>query len=124
MPGRGNWGELASASNCTDYQARRLAIRHRTMTQTDASSEPVASNVYCHTLNATAVAVPRLIVALIETGASFNEQGHWTILKLPRALAQFWIGKEVAGETYTLQIIPTADMLSRGQPTTIELHWT
>lgn len=58
MPGRGGWGELTSTSNCLDYQARRLHTRIR---------DPSAPKpVFAHTLNGTACAVPRTIVALIE----------------------------------------------------------
>ncbi|KAJ2399597.1 seryl-tRNA synthetase, partial [Coemansia sp. RSA 2559] len=59
MPGRRAWGEISSASNCTDYQSRRLGIRAR--------ADGVRSPVFVHTLNATAVAVPRLVVALLES---------------------------------------------------------
>uniref|UniRef100_A0A7S1XGN9 serine--tRNA ligase n=1 Tax=Compsopogon caeruleus TaxID=31354 RepID=A0A7S1XGN9_9RHOD len=57
MPGRGSYGEISSASNCTDFQARRLNIRFR------ASQ---GENQFVHTLNATACAVPRMIVAILE----------------------------------------------------------
>lgn len=60
MPGRGengDYGEITSTSNCTDFQARRLNIRHK-----DASGK----NVYVHTLNGTAIAVSRAIVAILE----------------------------------------------------------
>ena len=77
MPGRGAWGEICSASNCTDYQARRLAIKYR-----DAES---GKNTYAHTLNATAAAIPRLQLALLETYAS-------TRLALPSTLRPFWLG--------------------------------
>ncbi|KAJ1943621.1 hypothetical protein GGF37_002562, partial [Kickxella alabastrina] len=59
MPGRRAWGEISSASNCTDYQARRLGIRVRAESAKDGSGSPV----FVHTLNATAVAVPRIVVA-------------------------------------------------------------
>ncbi|KAJ1663959.1 Serine--tRNA ligase, mitochondrial [Coemansia sp. RSA 1813] len=62
MPGRRAWGEISSASNCTDYQSRRLGIRTR-MLGAQSSETPV----FVHTLNATAVAVPRLVVALLES---------------------------------------------------------
>jgi len=61
MPGRGEngvWGEVTSASNCTDYQARRLGIRYREKGKTQ----------YAHTLNGTAVAVSRALVSLLENG--------------------------------------------------------
>lgn len=57
MPGRGNWGELTSSSNCGDYQARRLGVKCIT---NEGKLVPAI------TLNGTATAVPRVIVALIE----------------------------------------------------------
>lgn len=62
MPARGDagdYGEVTSASNCTDFQARRLKIRYRS---SSGSSELV------HTLNGTAVAVSRILLALLENG--------------------------------------------------------
>ena len=79
--------------------------------------------MYCHTLNATAVAIPRLIVAMIEKGAIF-ENGHWVALQLPAALKPFWIGKEAMFQTHELQLSLTPDMSKRGQPTKVELQWT
>lgn len=61
MPGRGEageFGEVTSASNCTDYQARRLGIR--------CKSADWKGTRYVHTLNGTAVAVTRAIIALLE----------------------------------------------------------
>ena len=59
LPGQGRYRELTSCSNTTDYQARRLNIRYRT-----AEGKPAL----VHTLNGTAVAVGRTIIALLETG--------------------------------------------------------
>ncbi|CAH1400023.1 unnamed protein product [Nezara viridula] len=53
LPGKKKWGELSSASNCTDYQSRRLGI--------------TSKDSYLHTINGTACAIPRLIIALLET---------------------------------------------------------
>jgi len=61
MPGRGEggeYGEVTSTSNCTDYQARRLAIRFR--------REKGAKPELVHTLNGTAVAVSRTLLAILE----------------------------------------------------------
>jgi seryl-tRNA synthetase len=61
MPGRGEggqWGEVTSTSNCTDYQARRLGIRFRRA----AGQKPEL----VHTLNGTAIAMPRAIIAILE----------------------------------------------------------
>jgi seryl-tRNA synthetase len=61
MPGRGEggqWGEVTSTSNCTDYQARRLGIRFR--------RERGAKPELVHTLNGTAIAMSRTIIAILE----------------------------------------------------------
>jgi seryl-tRNA synthetase len=60
LPGQGEYRELTSCSNTTDYQARRLDIRMRP----GDGGRPVA----VHTLNGTAVAVGRTIIALVENG--------------------------------------------------------
>lgn len=62
MPGRGTWGEVTSTSNCTDYQARRLKIRHRTV----GPDGKKGKNRHCHMLNGTAIANSRAIVAILE----------------------------------------------------------
>ena len=59
LPGQGRYRELTSTSNTTDYQARRLNIRYR-----DEGGRPAT----VHTLNGTAVAVGRTIIALLENG--------------------------------------------------------
>jgi seryl-tRNA synthetase len=59
LPGQGRYRELTSTSNTTDYQARRLEIRYRL---------PEGKPAYVNTLNGTAVAVGRTIIALLENG--------------------------------------------------------
>jgi seryl-tRNA synthetase len=59
LPGQGRYRELTSCSNTTDFQARRLEIRHR-----GADGKPA----HLHTLNGTAAAVGRTIIALLENG--------------------------------------------------------
>ncbi|KAJ1817528.1 seryl-tRNA synthetase [Coemansia sp. RSA 2675] len=66
MPGRKAWGEISSASNCTDYQSRRLGIRARLPVSRKGGAAGQAPQ-FVHTLNATAVAVPRLVVAILES---------------------------------------------------------
>lgn len=56
MPGRGAWGEITSTSNCLDFQSRRLSTKFR---DHDKSK-------FVHTLNGTACAVPRVILAIVE----------------------------------------------------------
>jgi len=61
MPGRGDsgeYGEVTSTSNCTDYQSRRLNIRYK--------SPKHKGTKFVHTLNGTAVAVSRALVAILE----------------------------------------------------------
>jgi seryl-tRNA synthetase len=73
--GAGDWGEVTSASNCTDYQARRLNIRVKTET---------GENVFAHTLNNTALAVSRALIALLE-----NHQQEDGTIKIPAALVPY-----------------------------------
>ncbi len=58
-PGCGEWLEVSSCSNCTDFQARRANIRFRR----DRAARPE----YPHMLNASGVALPRLLASIIET---------------------------------------------------------
>ncbi|ESO91930.1 hypothetical protein LOTGIDRAFT_217090 [Lottia gigantea] len=57
MPGKHFWGEISSASNCTDYQSRRLGIKY-----TDING----NYRHAHTVNGTACAIPRMIMAILE----------------------------------------------------------
>jgi seryl-tRNA synthetase len=75
LPGQGRYRELTSCSNTTDYQARRLDIRYRSE---DGRPAPV------HTLNGTAVAVGRTIIALLENGQ--RDDGS---VRLPAALVRW-----------------------------------
>ncbi|KAJ2808195.1 seryl-tRNA synthetase [Coemansia guatemalensis] len=83
MPGRKQWGEIASASNCTDYQSRRLGIRFGVQNKRGK----LGATQFVHTLNATAVAVPRLVVAILESFQLPN--GHVTV---PKALKPWMMG--------------------------------
>lgn len=71
MPGMARYGEISSASNCTDFQARRLNIRYRPTPPPpaagagDRGAKPPPSR-FVHTLNATGCAVPRMLVAILE----------------------------------------------------------
>ncbi len=79
MPGRGDggdWGEVTSTSNCTDYQARRLKIRYR--------AEGEKKPQFVHMLNGTAVAVSRALIALLE-----NHQQADGSVRIPEALQPF-----------------------------------
>ncbi len=82
MPGRngGEWGEVTSTSNCTDYQSRRLNIKYK---------DDDGKNKYVHTLNGTAVAISRALVALLE-----NYQQADGSVRIPAALVPY-VGFEV-----------------------------
>jgi len=99
MPGRGTWGEVSSLSNCTDYQSRRLHIRYRDLSPPDEDS----GIEFAHTLNGTAAAIPRLLLALLENGAQF-EDGVLRSLALPVALKQFWLGTDRLTHRQDLEI--------------------
>ncbi|HXR27944.1 MAG TPA: serine--tRNA ligase [Solirubrobacteraceae bacterium] len=78
MPSQGRYRELTSCSNTTDYQARRLSIRVR------GNESPPTRTRTPHTLNGTAVAVGRTIVALLENGQ--REDGS---VQLPECLLAY-----------------------------------
>uniref|UniRef100_A0A7S3WQ74 serine--tRNA ligase n=1 Tax=Strombidinopsis acuminata TaxID=141414 RepID=A0A7S3WQ74_9SPIT len=84
MPGMEKWGEISSCSNCTDFQARRLNLRHKETYSQKGGLE------YVHTLNGTACAVPRMIIAILETFQ--NEDGTVTI---PEVLRPYMMGMDV-----------------------------
>jgi seryl-tRNA synthetase len=77
MPGRNNgeWGEVTSTSNCTDYQARRLNVRYK---------DSDGKNKFVHMLNGTAIAVSRAIIAVLE-----NFQQADGSVRIPRALVPY-----------------------------------
>ena len=77
MPGRGergDWGEVTSTSNCTDYQARRLKVRYK----------DGGKSAFVHMLNGTAIAVSRALVALLENGQA--EDGS---IRIPERLVPY-----------------------------------
>lgn len=80
MPGRDDYGEVTSTSNTTDYQARRLKIRHRK----DGGRPQLL-----HTLNGTALAISRVLIALLEVYQ--REDGS---VALPEMLVPY-VGKEI-----------------------------
>ncbi len=83
MPGRGEWGEITSTSNCTDYQARRLNIRYKVKGEKGTR--------FVHTLNGTAVAVSRAAIAILEN----HQQADGSIV-IPEALRPL-VGKDRIG---------------------------
>ncbi|OZQ60375.1 serine--tRNA ligase [Paenibacillus sp. VTT E-133280] len=80
MPSRGAYGETHSASNLLDFQARRSGIRYR---NADGRLQ------YCHTLNNTAVATPRILIPLLE-----NHQQEDGSIYIPQALRKYMDGLE------------------------------
>jgi len=77
MPGRGEggeWGEITSTSNCTDYQARRLGVRYK----------GDSGKGYVHMLNGTAIALSRALIAVME-----NFQQEDGSIRIPSALVPY-----------------------------------
>lgn len=77
-PPLGEYGEVVSCSNCTDYQARKVGVRIRKGDETETA----------HTLNATAVATSRVMTAIIENNQT--EKG----VKIPEPLQNYMGGQE------------------------------
>jgi len=80
MPAQNTYREMVSCSNCTAYQATRLNVRYRTN----------EGNKFVHTLNSTAVATPRALVAILENFQ--NEDGG---IKIPKALHHYLPFREI-----------------------------
>jgi seryl-tRNA synthetase len=80
-PGCGEWLEVSSCSNCGDFQARRTNIRYR--------PEPKAKPSFVHTLNGSGLALPRVLIALLE-----NYQQADGSIKVPEALIPY-MGTEI-----------------------------
>lgn len=80
MPSRNNYGETHSCSTFYEFQARRLQIRYK---------DDTGKNVYCHTLNNTLVASPRILIPILEIFQ--NSDGSVTI---PEVLRPYMGGQE------------------------------
>jgi seryl-tRNA synthetase len=81
MPSRGNYCETHSASKFYDFQARRMNLRYK-----DAQTK---KNLFCHTLNNTVIASPRILIPILELYQ--NADGSVTI---PKALRPYMNGRE------------------------------
>ena len=80
-PGCGEWLEVSSCSNCTDFQARRASIRYR--------PSPGARVQFVHTLNGSGLALPRVMIAIME-----NYQQADGSIAIPKVLQPF-VGQKV-----------------------------
>ncbi|MEA3346177.1 MAG: serine--tRNA ligase [Chloroflexota bacterium] len=88
-PGAEEWLEVSSCSNCRDFQARRANVRFR--------RERGASPEFVHTLNGSGLALPRVMIAVIEN----YQQADGSIL-VPEVLRPYMGGVEVIREAYPL----------------------
>jgi seryl-tRNA synthetase len=75
-PGCAEWLEVSSCSNCGDFQARRASIRYR--------PEPGAKTEFVHTLNGSGLALPRVLIAVLEN----YQQADGTVL-IPEVLEPY-----------------------------------
>jgi seryl-tRNA synthetase len=85
MPGRGGWGETHSCSSFADYQSRRSKIRFK---------REDGKNAFPFTLNNTAVASPRLLIAILE-----NNQASDGSITIPEVLRPYMNGLKTLGGT-------------------------
>ena len=81
-PGCEEWLEVSSCSNCTDFQARRANVRYR--------PQPGAKPQFVHTLNGSGLALPRVLIAVLE-----NYQQADGSVKIPEALVPYMGGLEI-----------------------------
>ncbi len=84
-PGCGEWLEVSSCSNCDDFQARRANIRYR--------PESGAKPSFVHTLNGSGLALPRVVIAILE-----NYQQADGSIKVPKVLNPY-MGTEVINKS-------------------------
>ena len=101
MPGRGaagEYGEVTSTSDCTDYQSRRLNIRYRPAGQKGTR--------FVHTLNGTAVALSRALIVILE-----NYQRADGRVDVPEVLRPY-IGKDVIGNPNSPRLLNRIGMLA------------
>jgi len=80
-PGQNTYLEVSSCSNFEDFQARRMQLRYK---------DSQGKNRFCHTLNGSGVALPRLFAALIETGQ--QKDGS---IRLPEKLQSYFGASEI-----------------------------
>ena len=85
MPSRNSYGETHSASRFYDYQARRLDLRYR--------PKDGKKPLFCHTLNNTVIASPRVLIPLLEN----HQQADGTV-RIPKPLQGYLGGREVIGK--------------------------
>ncbi|XP_049785462.1 uncharacterized protein LOC126188062 [Schistocerca cancellata] len=102
MPGRNAWGEISSCSNCTDYQTRRLNVRYKPTGVPDCT-------IHAHTVNGTACAVPRMLIAIIET----HQQHDGTVI-IPEPLQPFMRGSTCIGKQ---DLIPAMQFIRKRELT-------
>lgn len=117
MPGMQRYGEISSASNCTDYQARRLNIRYRPAAEEAAVEAEAAAAAkggkgkkkgaarkvptqFAHTLNATACAVPRMLVAILENNQQVGAWGGSLF-----CLFEVWLRRGCLGGLWLLLLV-------------------
>jgi len=92
LPSQQRYRETHSASNCTDWQARRANIRYRVAGKRVSRLAGKSKTEFVHTLNGTAIAIGRTLVALLE-----NHQQPDGSIKIPKVLHPYLSFKEIKG---------------------------
>ncbi|MDB5715437.1 MAG: serine--tRNA ligase, partial [Sphingomonadales bacterium] len=85
LPGQQAYREISSCSNCGDFQARRMNARYKPAAEKGATAKP--KNEFVHTLNGSALAVGRALVAVLEN----YQQADGSVI-VPDALAPYMGG--------------------------------
>ena len=86
MPGRGTFGEVTSTSNCTDFQSRRLVTRYKKQGKSDDKGNQKSTSLeFVHTLNGTCMALPRILLAIVEN----NYDPKTNKIKVPDVLVPY-----------------------------------
>jgi len=81
MPSRNSFGETHSASKFYDFQARRMNLRYK--------DQATKKNIFCHTLNNTVIASPRILIPLLE----LNQNADGSV-NIPEVLRPYMNGRE------------------------------
>lgn len=106
MPGRKQFGEISSCSNCTDYQSRRLNIRYENGYGTEETK-------FVHTLNGTACAIPRMLIAVVESYQT--DDGS---VALPPVLQKYMHSNWASSRKETVSFLK-----SKGQQENVVIHY-
>uniref|UniRef100_A0A8C5S6I1 serine--tRNA ligase n=1 Tax=Laticauda laticaudata TaxID=8630 RepID=A0A8C5S6I1_LATLA len=109
MPGRNQYGEISSLSNCTDFQSRRLNIMYYN------EKEQLS---FAHTVNGTACAIPRMLIAILES----NQLKDGSI-RIPTVLQPLMGAEVIHKPSHTLLKYIGPNQAKKGKKPVSEKPW-